>query len=115
MLTIYGISNCDTVKKAKKWLESHDLPYQFHDYKKQGCSPDLVKEFARHFSIEQLINKRGTTWRSLSNAEQTNLEPANAVILMSSNPSLIKRPILHHKQRWLIGFSEDNYQQLINQ
>jgi arsenate reductase len=114
MLTLYGISNCDTVKKAKKWLDSNGLNYTFHDYKKQGCPTTLVEEFTTHFTLEQLINKRGTTWRNLEDRVKENLSPEAAVLVMSENSSLIKRPILHHNTHWLIGFKEADYLALFN-
>jgi len=110
MPTLYGIANCDTVKKAKKWLESNNQDFSFHDYKKQGCPVSLVKEFTEHFSFEQLINKRGTTWRKLEDHVKENLTDAGAIALMSENSSLIKRPIFHHNKQWLIGFNEADYQ-----
>ena len=113
MLTLYGISNCDTVKKAKKWLESHSIEYNFHDYKKQGCPVSLVEEFAQHFKLEQLINKRGTTWRNLDSHIKENLDSDKAITLMSENSSLIKRPILQHNKLWLIGFTETDYSEKI--
>lgn len=109
MLTLYGIGNCDTVKKAKTWLEQNSLDYTFHDYKKQGCPVALVNEFAKHFTLEQLINKRGTTWRNLESHKKENLDTRAAVLLMSQNSSLIKRPIVHRNHQWLIGFSENDY------
>ncbi len=112
MLTMYGISNCDTVKKAKKWLDVNNVEFTFHDYKKQGCPPSLVNEFTKHFTLEQLINTRGTTWRKLEDAQKEKLDAASAVLLMSENPSLIKRPVVHLNKLWLIGFNESNYQVL---
>ncbi|MFT4862096.1 MAG: Spx/MgsR family transcriptional regulator [Pseudohongiellaceae bacterium] len=113
MLTLYGISNCDTVKKAKKWLENNNLDYNFHDYKKQGCPTSLVQEFTEHFALEQLINKRGTTWRNLDSQAKQNLASDFAITLMSENPSLIKRPILHRNNQWLIGFATADYDTLV--
>jgi arsenate reductase (glutaredoxin) len=112
VLTMYGISNCDTVKKAKKWLDASGIAYAFHDYKKQGCPVSLVEEFTKHLTLEQLINKRGTTWRKLENPDKDTLDTASAMLLMSENPSLIKRPIVHFDKLWLIGFNESDYQVL---
>jgi Spx/MgsR family transcriptional regulator len=114
MLTLYGISNCDTVKKAKQWLDKNGLNYAFHDYKKQGCPIALVEELGAHFSLEQLINKRGTTWRNLEDHVKTDLDAEAAFALMSENASLIKRPILHRNTQWLIGFNEADYQAFFN-
>lgn len=110
MTTIYGISNCDTIKKARNWLQSNGLDYDFHDYKKLGCDDKLAKLFLSKFELDKLINKRGTSWRKLDDATRDNLTSKTAIALMRDNPSLIKRPILQHGEQWLIGFDEKEWQ-----
>ncbi|MDA0689447.1 MAG: ArsC family reductase [Proteobacteria bacterium] len=110
MTTIYGISNCDTMKKARNWLQANGLAYDFHDYKKSGCDSTLAKQLLSRFTLEQVINKRGTTWRKLDDAVKEKLTVNSAAALMTENPSLIKRPILQHGRSWLIGFDEKEWQ-----
>ena len=79
MITLFGINNCDTIKKTRKWLEQHGVEYQFHDYKKLGCPAELANTFLEHFSHEQLINRRGTTWRKLPDPVKQSLDRESAV------------------------------------
>jgi Spx/MgsR family transcriptional regulator len=104
MITVYGIRNCDTIKKTLKWLEAEGLEYQLHDYRKDGLSDSLVNQLLNQFSLEQLINRRGTTWRNLPESSKQGLSPATAENLMQKYPALIKRPILCDGKQWLIGF-----------
>ncbi len=110
MITLYGIANCDTIKKAKQWLEQSGLDYEFHDYKKAGCNEDLARQFIAQFDLDTVINKRGTTWRKLPEQEKNALTPESAVALMASQPSIIKRPIVKAGKLWLIGFNEQSWQ-----
>jgi arsenate reductase (glutaredoxin) len=107
---VYGIKNCDTVKKARAWLEQHQLDYQFHDYKTDGVQPELLAQFNRHFGWEALLNKRSTTWRQLTDAQKTELNAESALPLLLQHPTLIKRPILISGDIFLIGFNADEYQ-----
>ena len=107
MITLYGISNCDTIKKARNWLQSNNLEYEFHDYKKLGCDQKLGKRFLKEFGLESTINRRGTTWRKLPDEIKQELNSEKALELMTDNPSLIKRPILEGPGSWLIGFDSD--------
>lgn len=113
MITLYGIANCDTIKKAKCWLEAADLEYEFHDYKKQGCSSELAKRFLQQFELDKLVNKRGTTWRKLPEPQKNNLDTESAVALMASQPSIIKRPIVKVGNQWLIGFDAKHWQSML--
>lgn len=113
MITLYGIPNCDTIKKTRRWLESHDAEYQFHDYRKDGCTPALIKQFLAHFDYEQLINTRGTTWRKLPESTRNQLNTAAAVKLMTSHPALIKRPLLTNNNVWLLGYDEAGLTKLL--
>ncbi len=114
MITLYGISNCDTIKKTRKWLADHELDYQFHDYKKAGCPPTLVRQFLQHFSYTELINTRGTTWRKLPETIKSSLNSKSAVELMSEKTSIIKRPLIHKDGDWILGYDETRLQQLLN-
>lgn len=111
MLTLCGIPNCDTVKKAKKWLTEHDKPFEFVDFKKQMPSEETVLSWLEHVPLETLLNKKGTTWRKLDAAAQVEAlsSTANAVRLMVSQPSIIKRPVLLKDGAVYVGFSEQSY------
>ena len=106
-LQFYGIPNCDTVKKARAWLEAQGLDYAFHDYKKEGADP--AKLFAWNDAVgwEALLNRRGTTFRGLSEADKADIDRGKALRLMVANPSLIKRPVLEHAGGVLVGFDAD--------
>jgi len=111
MTKLYGIKNCDTVKKARQWLEEHGKAYQFHDFRVDGLSLELLTCFSSQFGWEQMINKRGTTWRSLPESDRAALNQEKALTLMLQNPTLIKRPILDTQRGWIIGFDVEQYTQ----
>lgn len=115
MTTLYGIANCDTIRKTRKWLDQHGCDYQFHDYKKLGCSADLAATLVRELGTEQVINKRGTTWRKLAESEREPLDDRKAIALMQQYPSLIKRPILRVDDEWLVGYDTGRINDLLNQ
>ena len=109
-MKVYGIPNCTTVKKARAWLEAHGLAYEFHDYKKQGVPADLLTRLMADLGWEPLINRNGPTWRKLPDATKAGVkDTASALAVMQENASVIKRPIVEHQGRHLVGFSEDNY------
>lgn len=112
MLMIYGIKNCDTMKKAFKWLDEQQIPYQFHNYKSDGLTDSLLQSLIDQFGWQSLLNTRGTTWRKLDEAVRnaTNNE-ASAKAIMLANPSIIKRPALVSNDGTLLGFNADEYQQ----
>lgn len=112
MTTLYGINNCDTIKKTRALLTEAGVDYSFHDYKKLGCDASLVKEFLKHFDYKALVNTRGTTWRKLPESTKEALSKASSVKLMSENPSLIKRPIIESEGVWLLGFDKEKIQAL---
>ncbi|MBI3771223.1 MAG: ArsC family reductase [Gammaproteobacteria bacterium] len=114
MTTIYGIKNCDTMKKAMQWLDDHGVEYQFHDFKKSGVDEKLLKSWIKQVGWEPLVNQRGTTWRKLSEADRANLDEAKAIKVMLANNSLIKRPVLDVKGKLHIGFSDGEYSQFFN-
>lgn len=115
MTIMYGIPNCDTIKKARKWLEAEGVEYQFHDYKKQGIDAELVKEFCLSLGWENVLNKRGTTYRQLSQDQKDTLNETNAIALLVEQPSMIKRPIVRHNDKLELGFSTANYAALFGQ
>ena len=112
MITIYGIPNCDTIKKARKWLQQNNVDYQFHDYKKQGVPEDRLRQWVKTLGWEVLLNKRGTTWRKLPEEIKANVNEAKAIQIMLDNPSIIKRPVLDKDGRLLVGFKEADYAEL---
>ncbi len=109
-LTLYGIPNCDTVKKARTWLEQRGIDYHFHDYKKSGIDAATLKRWCQEFGFEQVVNQRGTTWRKLDEAARSNLNQGKVIKLMQAQPSVIKRPIVDTGTALLLGFSEESYQ-----
>jgi len=112
-MKIYGIKNCDTMKKAIKWLADNQLDVEFHDYKKDGLSADLLKQLVANIGWESLVNKRGTTYRKLDDNIKDNLDEASAITVMLDNPSIIKRPILEKGSAYLLGFKADQYQDFV--
>lgn len=109
MVTIYGIPNCDTMKKARTWLEGQGLAYDFHDYKKVGISAEKLDAWADAVGWEVLLNKAGTTFRKLPDSDKAGIDRAKAIALMVEQPSLIKRPVLEHPGGVLVGFKPDAY------
>lgn len=110
MITMFGISNCDTIKKAKKWLETENVEFTFHDYRKQGINSALVETFVSSLGAEQVLNKRGTTYRQLSDADKVNIDDKKAVALLVEHPAMIKRPILLVNNEYHIGFKPEQYE-----
>jgi Spx/MgsR family transcriptional regulator len=110
MITLHGIPNCDTVKKARTWFDAHGVEYRFHDFKKLGAPAILIERWAARAGWEALLNRRGTTFRGLSDAEKADIDRAKAVRLMEANPSLIKRPVVEDDSgRLTVGFSADSF------
>ncbi len=112
--TMFGIPNCDTIKKAKKWLEAEGITYEFHDYRKQGVDAALVMEFCDVLGWEVVLNKRGTTYRQLTQDQKDSLNQENAIKLLVENPAMIKRPILKVNDQLHIGFKADQYTTIFN-
>jgi len=112
MTTIYGIRNCDTMKRAIAWLRAHEVEHSFHDYKKSGIGAELLEHWAAQTGWEKLLNTRGTTWRKLSAEQRADINENRAVELMQQQPSLIKRPVLDHDGHILVGFDEQAYSAL---
>jgi len=112
-MTLYGIPNCTTVKKARAWLAGHAHEVAFHDFKKQGVDAAWLREVIRQTGWQTLLNTRGTTWRKLTDAERAAADQeAGAIALMISHPSVIKRPVLERDGRYHLGFAEDQYEAL---
>lgn len=109
---LYGIKNCDTVKKARKWLDANSVSYTFHDFRVDGITKTLVNNFLKQVDAETLINKRGTTWRKLSEKEKEIKTKTQAVELMVDNPTIIKRPVLEAYKKITVGFSEETYKSI---
>lgn len=109
-MIIYGIKNCDTVKKALNYLNSNGIEYEFHDYKKEGVTASKIKEWSKIVPLDKLINKKGPTYRNLSEEDKTKLEKlSSAITVMIANTSVIKRPLLELKGNILLGFDEAEY------
>ena len=108
-VTIYGIANCDTIKKTKQWLTEREITFEFHDYRKQGLNPSLLRDWVHDLGWDLMINKRGTTWRQLSELVKTNIDKESAIQIMLDNPAIIKRPLLVKGRERHLGFSEANY------
>lgn len=105
MITIFGIKNCDTMKKAFKWLDANGLEYRFHDYRKDGINEEMVKTFVDQLGLDLVLNRRGTTWRKLPEDVKDSLNEADAVKLLCENEAMIKRPIFDLGDHYAIGFS----------
>jgi Spx/MgsR family transcriptional regulator len=112
MTTIYGIANCDTMKKARAWLDGHGVAYAFHDYKKAGLPEALARAWVAELGWEALINRRGTTWRKLPESAREGIDAESAVRLMTENPSLVRRPLLDTGDARHLGFSDSQYQEI---
>jgi arsenate reductase len=108
MLTVYGIPNCDTVKKTLNWLKANDIDYVFYDYKKQGITANKLSEWLKSYDWTKLVNRAGTTWKKLSDEEKAAIQtPEAAIELMISKPSTIKRPLIEQSNKAIaLGFDE---------
>ena len=109
MVKIYGIPNCDTMKKARAWLDSHKVEYAFHDYKKQGIDKARLEGWIKQAGWETLLNRAGTTFKKLPDADKDGLTGKKAIALMLAQPSMIKRPVLEQNGRITVGFKPEEY------
>ena len=109
-IAIYGIKNCDTMKKARTWLEKHGIDHTFHDYKAAGIDREQLEKWAKKVGWETLLNRAGTTFRKLPDAQKDGLDERKAVRLMLEQPSMIKRPVLDTGRRRLVGFEPEAYE-----
>ncbi len=108
-ITIYGIKACDTMKKARTWLDEHGVRYEFHDYKTAGIDPGSLKRWCEKVGWETLLNRSGTTFRKLPDEQKADLTERKAIALMTAQPSMIKRPVLEKGAQLLVGFKPDLY------
>ena len=109
-MKLYGIPNCSTVKKARAWLEARDIPYEFHDFKKQGVPEATMQQLMTLLGWEAVVNRNGQTWRKLGDERKALVrDSTSALALMAENASVIKRPILDRDGQFQVGFSEENY------
>ncbi len=113
-ITMYGIPSCDSVKKAKHWLADNEVDYEFHDYKKLGIDKGTLKAWIKQVGWEALVNRRGTTWRKLTEAERSDLTETRAIQLMIANSSLIKRPVIDVDDTVMVGFDETEFEKNIS-
>jgi arsenate reductase len=109
-VTIHGIKNCDTMKKARAWLEARGVAYAFHDYKAEGVTRAALESWARSVGWETLLNRAGTTFRKLPDPDRADLDEAKAIALMIAQPSMIKRPVLDVDGTLLVGFKPEQYE-----
>ena len=109
MITLYGIRNCDTMKKARRWLDEHGIDYRFHDYRKDGLEREQLEAWVDELGWETLLNRRGTTWRKLPEQVRNSIDRDTAIDIMLEHPALIKRPLLDLGTQRHVGFNPDTY------
>lgn len=112
-VTLFGIPNCDTVKKARAWLAERGVDYVFHDYKKSDVDADRLADWTQRFGWEKVLNRSGTTFKKLSDEVKADLDAAKAITIMTENPSAIKRPIVIYEGGVLLGFNAADWEQLL--
>lgn len=113
-ITIYGIKNCDTMKKARAWLDGHGVTYDFHDYKTAGIAKDKLKQWSDELGWETLLNRAGTTFKKLPDSDKEGLNERKALTLMLAQPSMIKRPVLDLGGKLLAGFKPEIYEKEVS-
>jgi len=113
MITLYGIANCDTMKKARRWLADHHVEYRFHDYRKDGLDDARLRAWVEELGWEPLLNRRGLTWRKLPPAVHEGIDQESAIAVMLAQPAIIRRPLLDTGSTRLIGFSDLSYTELL--
>jgi len=113
-ITIYGIKNCDTMKKARTWLDQHKVAYEFHDYKTVGIDKPVLENWAKKVGWEVLLNKAGTTFKKLPDAKKEKLDEKKAIALMLDQPSMIKRPVLDIGGKLTVGFKPEVYEKAVS-
>ncbi|MEZ5571917.1 MAG: ArsC family reductase [Halioglobus sp.] len=114
MITLYGIKNCDTVKKARKWLDTQGIDYQFHDFRENGLDAEAVAQWVEELGWQNLLNRRSPSWRSLDEQTRLSMDDATAQKVVLSQPTLIKRPLLDTGQQRYTGFSAASYAKIFN-
>lgn len=113
-IILYGIKTCDSVRKARKYLDNHEVDYRFHDFRQDGLDPARVDHWLKQVEWNQLLNRRGTSWRQLPEAAKADLTADKAKALVLENPTLIKRPVLEFGEHVEVGYSEARYQELFS-
>jgi len=108
-VTLYGIPNCDTVKKARKWLEARNIEFQFHDFRKDGLTEQQLTLWCDALGWEKVLNKRSTSWRALDDDQKSDLNQSKAIALMVEAPTLVRRPVADHDGQYLNGFKDAEY------
>ena len=114
MTTLYGIRNCDTIRKTRRWLQAHDIEYRFHDLREDGIDQSRLDTWINTLDWEQLLNRRGTTWRQLPAVVRDNIDRESASTVMLEQPAIIKRPVLEHDRQLYLGFCESRYAEIFN-
>ena len=113
-ITIYGIKNCDTIKKARAWLDGRGVVYAFHDYRADGVPRERLERWCKEVGWDALLNRAGTTFRALPEKEKQNIDAKKAVALMMEQPAMIKRPVLDLGRKRLVGFKPDQYAEALS-
>ena len=114
LITLYGIKNCDTVKKARKWLDLHGIEYRFHDFRADGLEPETVAGWLAELGWESLVNRRSTSWKALDAATREGMDDSSALAAIMAQPTLIKRPLLDTGHERFTGFSASSYQTIFS-
>lgn len=110
-MIVYGIKNCDTMKKAFTWLDNHKIEYTFHDYRNPGLTTDQLTKILKLIDLSEIVNKRSTSWRALSDSEkEAVLEPKTAIEILQAHPTLVKRPLIINGDKAMVGFSEASFE-----
>lgn len=115
MITLYGIKNCDTVKRARSWLEDAGVDYEFHDFRAEGLRREKLEQWLQTLGVETLVNKRSATWKQLDASTRDRFTATTAVSVILANPTLIKRPVLEAGEQILVGFDNASYSALFKQ
>ena len=114
MTTLYGIKNCDTIRKARRWLDDNGVAYTFHDLKRDGLDEKTLRAWEKQLGWERLLNRRGTTWRRLPEADRDGIDCTRALQIMLENPAIIKRPVLAISRQLHLGFTADAYREIFS-
>ena len=114
MVILYGIKNCDSVKKAKAWLIEHNVQFKFHDFRSDGLTKSMIDNWLKRTEWELLLNRRGITWRNIDASVKDTINHANIIDVLLEYPTLIKRPVLNYEEIVTIGFNSDIYEAIFN-
>lgn len=112
MITIFGISNCDTVRKTKKWFSTNGVSFEFHDFRKDGLSESLIAQWLDQVELSVLVNRRSTTWKQLTDTEKSDIDSGNAIAILTQYPTLVKRPVVSTGESIIIGYNEQQFHSL---